>query len=87
MTTERQDARSAIISEVESALAENDYLTVMRIYARLSRKSMDEAIADAMEKALRTASDTEIALAAQFAERSAEIREMTEASMARQEAV
>ena len=82
MTTERQDARSAIISEVEAALAENDYLTVTRIYARLSRKHLDEVIADAMTKALKNASDAELVLAAQFAERSAEIREETEARMA-----
>lgn len=82
MTTERQDARLAIISEVEAALAENDYLTVTRIYARLSGKHLDEVIADAMTEALRNASYTELALAAQFAERSAEIREETEARMA-----
>ena len=82
MTKERQEARSAIISEVEAALAENDYLTVTRIYARLSRKHLDEVIADAMTKALKNASDAELALAAQFAERSAEIREETEARMA-----
>lgn len=82
MKMERQEARSAIISEVEAALAENDYLTVTRIYARLSGKHLDEVIADAMTEALRNASDTELALAAQFAERSAEIREETEARMA-----
>lgn len=82
MTRERQEARSAIISEVEAALAENDYLTVTRIYARLSRKHLDEVIADAMTKALKNASDAELVLAAQFAERSAEIREETEARMA-----
>ena len=82
MTRERQEARSAIISEVEAALAENDYLTVTRIYARLSRKHLDDVIADAMTKALKNASDAELVLAAQFAERSAEIREETEARMA-----
>jgi len=82
MTEERQEARSAIISEVEAALAENDYLTVTRIYARLSRKHLDDVIADAMTKALKNASDAELVLAAQFAERSAEIREETEARMA-----
>lgn len=82
MKMERQEARSAIISEVEAALAENDYLTVTRIYARLSRKQLDDVIADAMTKALKNASDAELVLAAQFAERSAEIREETEARMA-----
>ena len=82
MTEERQKARSAIISEVEAALAENDYLTVTRIYVRLSRKHLDDVIADAMTKALKNASDAELVLAAQFAERSAEIREETEARMA-----
>jgi hypothetical protein len=82
MKMERQEARSAIISEVEAALAGNDYLTVTRIYARLSRKHLDDVIADAMTKALKNASDAELVLAAQFAERSAEIREETEARMA-----
>ena len=82
MKMERQEARSAIISEVEAALAENDYLTVTRIYARLSMTHLDNVIAEAMTEAIRNASDAELVLAAQFAERSAEIREETEARMA-----
>ena len=74
MTT-RQKARKAIMAEVNLALTGNDLLTVERIFARLSSESLDGIIAAAVRNAIDDASETELALAEQFAERSAEIRE------------
>ena len=73
---------TAIVSEACAAIADNDYLMVSRIYARLSKRSMDEVIANAIAEAIRGASEEDIARAARFAKRSAEIREETEARLA-----
>ena len=82
MKMERQEARSAIISETEAAMADNDYLTISRIFVRLTGKHLDDVISDAITEALRNASDSGLAFAARFAVRSTEIREETEARMA-----
>ena len=76
------DKRSVIISEACAAIANNDYLMVSRIYAMLARRSLDEVIADAIADAIRNASEEELTKAARLAERSAEIREETEARSA-----
>lgn len=80
--TNLMDKRSVIISEACAAIANDDYLMVSRIYARLARRSLDEVIADAIADAIRNASEEELTKAARLAERSAEIREETEARLA-----
>ncbi len=80
MTNEQ--ASKAIIAEASAAIAAGDYLTLERLYARLSTRPLDLAIAEVVANAILNASDTELALAAQFAARSAEIREETKERMA-----
>lgn len=80
--TNLMDKRSVIISEACAALASNDFLMVSRIYARLARRPLDEVIADAIAEAIRNASEEDLSRAARFANRSAEIREETEARLA-----
>ncbi len=81
MTIDREQAQTTIMVTIMAAMADNDYLTLARLYARLSSKTLDSAIAKAFTKAIEKAGDAELALAAQFAERSTEIREETEARM------
>ena len=78
----KEKARQKIMAEVTAALAVNDYLTVARIYARLSSVSLDSVIARDVSEAIDAASETELAIAEQFAEKSADIREATKARRA-----
>ncbi|MBQ8699381.1 MAG: hypothetical protein IJ521_10365 [Schwartzia sp.] len=78
----KEKARQKIMAEVTEALAVNDYLTVARLYARLSSVSLDSVIAQAVSEAIDAASETELAIAEQFAEKSADIREATKARRA-----
>lgn len=78
----KEKARQKIMAEVTEALAVNDYLTVARIYARLSSVSLDSVIAQAVSAAIDAASETELAIAEQFAEKSSDIREATKARRA-----
>ena len=78
----KEKARQKIMAEVTAALAVNDYLTVARLYARLSSVSLDSVIAQAVSEAIDAASETELAIAEQFAEKSADIREATKARRA-----
>lgn len=78
----KEKARQKIMAEVTEALAVNDYLTVARLYARLSSVSLDSVIAKAVSAAIDAASETELAIAEQFAEKSADIREATKARRA-----
>ncbi len=80
MTNEQ--ASKAIIAEASAAIAAGDYLTLERLYARLSTRPLDFAIAEVVANAILNASDTELASAAQFAARMAEIREKMEARTA-----
>ena len=78
----KEKARQKIMAEVTEALAVNDYLTVARLYARLSSVSLDSVIAQDVSAAIDAASETELAIAEQFAEKSADIREATKARRA-----
>lgn len=80
MTNEQ--ASKIIMAEASLAITAGDYLTLERLYARLSTRPLDLAIAEVVANAILNASDSELAFAARFAVRSAEIREETEARMA-----
>ena len=64
----RSAARKAIMTGVKAALAENDILTVIRIYARLSATPLETVIIEAVNGAIDDASKTEYTLAARFAD-------------------
>ena len=72
----KPEAREIIMAEVAAALADNDYLTVSRIFARLSRVSLDVFVGAAVEEAIRKSGEVKYGIAAQFARRHKEIREL-----------
>ena len=80
MTNEQ--ASKLIMAEASLAISVGDILTLGMLYKRLSTRRLDLTIAEVVAKAILNASDTELASAAQFAARMAEIREETEARMA-----
>ncbi|MBQ9376249.1 MAG: hypothetical protein IJU05_00395 [Schwartzia sp.] len=82
MTIDREKAQTTIMVTIMAAMADNDYLTLARLYARLSSKTLDSAIAEAFTKAIEKAKDVELAMAAKAAERMMELREATEARLA-----
>ena len=82
MTIDREKAQTTIMVTIMAAMADNDYLTLARLYARLSSKTLDSAIAKAFTKAIEKAGEAEITMASQAAERMMELREATEARMA-----
>lgn len=83
MTAKGQIAKEKIMGEARIALEENDLVTIGRLMAKLTPERIEAVILDAVEDAVDDASETELALAARFADRSREIREATKA---RQEA-
>lgn len=82
MTIDREKAQTTIMVTIMAAMADNDYLTLARLYARLSSKTLDSAIAEAFTKAIKKAGEAEITMATQAAERMMELREATEARLA-----
>lgn len=78
MTT-REEAKRVIMAEVDAALSDDDLLTVERIMARLSHKRIEHVISEAVSEAVDTTDEISLALAKDFAERRADIREATKA--------
>ena len=80
-TIDRPQAKTTIMATIMAAMADNDYLTLARLYARLSSKPLDAAIAKAFNAAIEKANDAELSMAEQAAERVMELREATEARL------
>ncbi len=80
-TIDRPQAQTSIMVAIMAAMADNDYLTLARLYARLSSTTLDAAIAKAFTEAIEKAKDVELAMAAKAAERMMELREATEARL------
>lgn len=80
MTNEQ--ASKLIMAEASLAISIGDIVTLGMLYKRLSTRRLDLTIAEVVANAILNASDTELASAAQFAARMAEIREETEVRMA-----
>lgn len=80
----KEENAAAVVLEAAKALSINDYLTVARMIARVSRpeRSMDFIIMEYLLDCLQNADEVSVELAARFAETAKEIREATEARRA-----
>ena len=72
MTNEQ--ASKLIMAEASLAISIGDIVTLGMLYKRLSTRRLDLTIAEVVANAILNASDTELASAAQFAARMAEVR-------------
>lgn len=79
MTAKEKIAKEKIMKEARIALSENDLVTIERLMARLTPERIEAVILATIEAAVDDADGTELALAARFADRNAEIREGTKA--------